>query len=149
MADGFILCGAQVAFGSGDLEDIAAKLLDLRGLGFSRAAVASPHQGIPLDVDTGLKWVEFLYSCIASMKPFTIVVVFSGNQDWTKFAKTVETLTITWPAEDSYDDGGEVAFTAGVTDVDISGTFESRPVLTMTVQPSGKPLVTPGTPSST
>lgn len=144
-ADGMILCGASFDFGSDDAA--LAKLLDIRGIGVMRSALPSAHQGMTTDATSGVKWTEFLFSCIATVKPFVISVVFDGNFNWQTILKNVQALTLTWPVQDGYTTGATLGWEkAGVVDYEIGGTFESRPIVNITIQPSGKPTITAGTP---
>src|SRR5687767_8228450 len=98
MADGLILCGAALTLGADD--EILAGLLDVRGLGAMRSAVPSAHQNIALDATSGMKWVDFLYSCIATCKPFVLSLVFNSNYNWQLVFKELDALTLTWPIQD-------------------------------------------------
>lgn len=144
MADGMILCGASLSLGADTT--IFGDLLDVRGIGAMRAALPSAHQNLTKDNTSGMKWVDFLYSCIATCKPFVISCVFNGNYNWQLVFKELDALTLTWPVQDGFTTGGTLGWDkAGVVDWEIGGTFESRPIVNITIQPSGKPTITSGT----
>lgn len=139
---GILLCGVNITSDPDGTPVVIGAITSCSGFGASRQAVPNIHN----DVTNG--WSEVLLSCIRTMKPFRIGVVFKSNStDWKTFlTQGLKTLAITWPVEDGYTTGAVASFSAGVTDFEAgAGDIESRVNATFTITPSGEPTITPGT----
>ena len=94
-------------------------------------------------------WAEFIYSCIAAQKPFRITMGY--NQNDTTWVADMQTgkrqFSIDLPPEEGYSAGENMAFDGGYTDFELGGELQSMLMCSMTIQPTGKPVLTAGTPS--
>lgn len=115
----------------------------LTGMGASRRSVPNIHN----DVADG--WIKKLYSCLVNPKPFTVRVVFASNdEDWVdQMSEAPGLWTIGWPVEEGYTTGGSIDFVAAIVDKTFgSPDIEGRVEGDLTLDPSGKPEITAGTP---
>ena len=144
-ATGVLLCGvaASIEPSAGGLPVVIGSILGLTGFGGERQVVPNVHN------DNLGGWTENLVSCIRTLKPFRISLVYDTNSiQWkTWLAQTMQAMAIVWPVEKNYATGGTVTFQAAVTDytagsADIQGRINAE----MTITPSGEPTITPGTP---
>lgn len=144
IAEGFLGCGIAITHGADSV--ILGRIIDISSIGASRVSVAAPHQNLPVDATSGMRWVPKLFSCLATAKPFRVTGVFEGNYDWSTVFKLLSAVTLTWPPEKGYTTGGTLGWLrAGVVDFDVSVSLESRAIRTLIIDPSGIPEITPGT----
>lgn len=111
-------------------------------MGADRMAIPNIHN----DLTAG--WIQYLISCLQTMKPFRVSVVHDTNgQQWvTWITQYLSQISITWPIEQGYTTGGVIAFQGAVTDYtfgspDIQGRINAE----MTITCSGAPTITAGT----
>ena len=135
----FLLCGTTVQIGSDT--DFLAEITGVSGLGANRRAVENVHGG---NVAAG--WVEYLFSCIARLKPFQVQLVHNATRDWvTKIKAPAEAIVITWPLVGTQTVAGTLTFQGALTDYDAGGQIEERVNATAEITPSGAPTLAPPT----
>ena len=111
-------------------------------MGAERVAVPNVHN----DLTSG--WVEYLISCLQTMKPFRISVVHDVNgSNWlTLIEGKIGPITITFPIVSGSSGAGSIAFQGAVTDYTFgSPDIQARINGEMTITCSGLPVVTAGT----
>lgn len=138
---GVALCGIEITDGA---SQAIGRILSVQGMGASRAAIPATTNNSPN------LWAEFIYSCIAAQKPFRITCGFNQNDaDWVADMQSAQQeFAIVLPPEEGYDDGAEMTFDGGYTDFEFGGELQTMVMCSITIQPTGKPTVTAGTPTA-
>lgn len=145
MGTGIILCGVSLTrtpIPSGSPRTIGA-IVGLSNIGYTVASQPNIHN----DVEDN--WIEHLFSCLAALNAVTCRLVTNTNDaDWDDEAlEAPGTWEITWPVEEGFTTGGSISFKGKIVSrsfgsPDIQGRIEGD----ITIQPSGKPTLTAGTP---
>lgn len=139
---GQMLCGTTIAIAGSAHASLLAEILSVSGIGGTRIAVDGTNSN---NVSGG--WGSAIFSCIAKLDPFTVMISFDSNFAWgAALNATPGTCTITLPIATGFTTGCVITFKAGVTKFQFGGELQGRMTATVEITPSGIPTITPGTP---
>lgn len=135
---GVALCGIVIEDATGN--KAMGRILGVQGIGASRMAIPATTN------DSPELWGEFIYSCIAVQKPFRVTMGLNQNDiDWVEDIQSGKrSFSIDLPPEEGYDSGENISTEGGYTDFEAGGELQSMMMCSVTIQPTGKPVLTAG-----
>lgn len=138
---GQMLCGTTIAIAGSANTNLLAEILSVSGIGGTRVAVDGTNSN-----NTSAGWGAKLFSCIANLDPFTVMISFDGNFNWAAALLAAPgTCTITLPVQAGQTTAATITFKAGVTKFVFSGELMGRMTASVEITPSGAPTCTAGT----